>query len=363
MNDTVIDFVQLRKMEKLRAKKERLLAKQKQQMVEQNMEYEKEKTVPPVVKTEMKVKQEKPNNNNVKELDTEGRTCVSYIDEERQKLSLLPCSTLDFSETTMNTIDIGKYEVHVKNQNIEHSLKHVYYIPQCLTEEYIQSLSQWLHSLPKVSYDQYKSNQKDHQTETMDEYFNGKWTRLKHAQRNVVLLDLRLLSSQGKTTVENKTNVNTILIERLCHLLTYGIKAFPESHPPNHILINEYEPMEGIMPHTDGPLYFHKTATFSIGGDVLFQFTKRQNDEHDKEKVHYADGNNDHDSIVMQIMLSGKGSLIVFDDDAYINHCHSINDRILNDMVEYAGPKCVNLEQGDIVKRGHRFSLTFRHKY
>ena len=65
----------------------------------------------------------------------------------------------------------------------------------------------------------------------------------------------------------------------------------------------------------------------------------------------------------MQIMLSGKGSLIVFDDDAYINHCHSINDRILNDMVEYAGPKCVNLEQGDIVKRGHRFSLTFRHKY
>ena len=87
-------------------------------------------------------------------------------------------------------------------------------------------------------------------------------------------------------------------------------------------------------------------------------------------------------------MLSGKGSLIVFDDDAYIKHCHSINDRIvpsehendanvfnrshgdgeLNEIpiaeyVEYASEKCVNLNKGDVVKRGHRFSLTFRHKY
>nr|CAH0103757.1 unnamed protein product [Daphnia galeata] len=33
------------------------------------------------------------------------------------------------------------------------------------------------------------------------------------------------------------------------------------SGTPNHVLINEYKPNEGIMPHLDGPLYSSTIAT------------------------------------------------------------------------------------------------------
>lgn len=381
MNDTVIDFAQLRKMERLRLKKERLLTKQQQQQskaildkdekIQPKEEQEEQETV---IKAKIKMKQSITNSDAVEEwTKEEEKSSISDANKDvHHKWQSLPkCSTLELSKTTTAETDVGKYQVKTKNQKYEDCLKHVYYIPQCLTEEYTTSLSNWLHSLPKVSNDAYQINKKNN--ETVEEYFNGKWTRLKHAQRNVALLDLRLHYNQNKkTTSNNRTDIDVALIERLCHLLVYEIKAFPESHPPNHILMNEYQPMEGIMPHTDGPLYYHKTATFSIGGDVLLQFTKRQKEEYyrNSSSAQREEGKNqgnreknENESVVMQIMLSGNGSLVIFDEDAYINHCHSINDRILNDMIEYAGPKCVNLEQGDIVRRGHRFSLTFRHKY
>ena len=36
---------------------------------------------------------------------------------------------------------------------------------------------------------------------------------------------------------------------------------FPPSTLPNHVLLNEYQPGQGIMPHTDGPMYEERTAT------------------------------------------------------------------------------------------------------
>jgi len=51
-------------------------------------------------------------------------------------------------------------------------------------------------------------------------------------------------------------------------LLSEGL--FPTA--PNHALINDYLPGEGIMPHTDGPAYFPKVAIVSLGADTAFQF-------------------------------------------------------------------------------------------
>lgn len=43
---------------------------------------------------------------------------------------------------------------------------------------------------------------------------------------------------------------------------------------PNHVLINEYHPDQGIMPHCDGPLYDPLVAILSLGSSVVFDFWK-----------------------------------------------------------------------------------------
>jgi alkylated DNA repair protein alkB family protein 6 len=43
--------------------------------------------------------------------------------------------------------------------------------------------------------------------------------------------------------------------------------------PINHILVNEYLPGQGIMPHQDGPLYHPVVAILSLGSPALMHFT------------------------------------------------------------------------------------------
>ncbi len=379
MNDSAIeiDFAKLRKLEKVRAKKERLQQKKDQEEEEEHNDDGRGNV--------------KPSRINSLPLPPSCCTASEFtsksnsIDQFNISSIVAPSWSEDSTSThaTNRTEDCHNREQKLLEQPI--LLKNVYYIPQCLNNEYMEYLSSWLHFLPRHN----SANKTNANNEK--EYF-GKWTRLKFSQRNVALFDLRRAASDGNAAKGSDTldmgmdmDMDTKILNDLCNLLI-EIEAFPQSHPPNHILINEYQPSEGIMPHTDGPLYFHKTATFSIGGDVLFQFTRRLQESAQEQQQQTQQHKIGGDDIVMQIMLSGKGSLIVFDDDAYINHCHSINDRIVpskhndNDAdkklsgshggvseiveyVEYASEKCVNLKKGSVVKRKHRFSLTFRHKY
>lgn len=43
---------------------------------------------------------------------------------------------------------------------------------------------------------------------------------------------------------------------------------------PNHILLNEYPPGVGIMPHTDGPLYYPFAVILSLESSCVFCFYK-----------------------------------------------------------------------------------------
>ena len=38
---------------------------------------------------------------------------------------------------------------------------------------------------------------------------------------------------------------------------------------PNHILLNEYLPGQGISPHLDGDLFYPTIATVSLGNSIL----------------------------------------------------------------------------------------------
>ncbi|KIM24594.1 hypothetical protein M408DRAFT_231459 [Serendipita vermifera MAFF 305830] len=59
------------------------------------------------------------------------------------------------------------------------------------------------------------------------------------------------------------------LIERIA-----ATSAFDESthKTPNHVIINEYKPGEGIMPHEDGPSYYPVVATISLGSHAVFHY-------------------------------------------------------------------------------------------
>lgn len=49
---------------------------------------------------------------------------------------------------------------------------------------------------------------------------------------------------------------------------------FEKDKLPNHVLINEYLPGQGIMAHSDGPLFYPTVTTISCGSHTFLDFYK-----------------------------------------------------------------------------------------
>ena len=47
---------------------------------------------------------------------------------------------------------------------------------------------------------------------------------------------------------------------------------FSEGVKANHVLVNEYRPGDGILPHSDGPLFHPVISTISLGSSVVLDF-------------------------------------------------------------------------------------------
>ena len=143
---------------------------------------------------------------------------------------------------------------------------------------------------------------------------------------------------------------------------------------PNHVLVNDYLPGEGIMPHTDGPAYYPKVAIVSLGSRTAFQFWSLRR-------------------VPQMTLLVEPRSLLVFSEAFYTEYLHGIEakreDQLLTDdcggvytdtggllslvknaepgnnrgcgETEYQCPRCLgNLQHiGDNV-RGRRISMTIR---
>ena len=93
------------------------------------------------------------------------------------------------------------------------------------------------------------------------------------------------------------------------------LKVFADSPhgTPNHCLVNEYQPGEGIMPHADGPAYHATTATVSLGGQSVLEIYKR-------------DENGERESRATWRILQEPRSLLVTTDDMYKDTLHGIAD-------------------------------------
>ena len=242
----------------------------------------------------------------------------------------------------------------------------VYYAKNFLTSRQSEEIISWLRTISEYSpqHDLAVSGVRLTEREESLQH-NGKWTRLKHARRKVALFDRTLPSVDFPP-----------ILHRLSHTLV-AIGAFPKSHPPNHVLINEYRRGEGIMPHTDGPAYESRTATISLGGsDVIFKLWPR-NRSHDintnaensssiskmtSDDKQSATDQPSKTEPSLELILHGNGSLVVFANDAYLNHCHEITEDILEETTSSNGVCGNDVNGGTVVRRGHRISLTFRCK-
>lgn len=78
---------------------------------------------------------------------------------------------------------------------------------------------------------------------------------------------------------------------------------------PNHVLINEYQRGDGIMPHTDGPAYYPLVAIVSFSGSTVFTFWSMSPREP-----------------IFSLVLPPR-SLLLFTGDLYQNRMHSIESK------------------------------------
>ncbi|EAA06093.3 AGAP003866-PA [Anopheles gambiae str. PEST] len=141
-------------------------------------------------------------------------------------------------------------------------------------------------------------------------------------------------------------------VERINQLNVYaeGIKA-------NHVLVNEYLPGQGIMPHLDGPLFFPTITTISCGSHTVLEYYEQTED---------ASGQDGSGSLVRQhktsVLLEPR-SLLVVKDDMYHKYLHSISEREEDTIdARVANLSLVsNAHAGDVLRRDKRISLTIRH--
>lgn len=131
------------------------------------------------------------------------------------------------------------------------------------------------------------------------------------------------------------------------------LNVFESRVLPNHVLINEYLSGQGIMAHSDGPLFYPVVTTISCGAHTLLDFYKRlDTTEQQQPKLEFS-------------LLLERRSLLVLQKDLYHNYLHSIAERDVDSISESS---IKNLHmcagkfiEGEIIKRDTRLSLTIRH--
>ncbi|KAG5844068.1 alpha-ketoglutarate-dependent dioxygenase alkB homolog 6 [Anguilla anguilla] len=123
----------------------------------------------------------------------------------------------------------------------------------------------------------------------------------------------------------------------------------------NHVLVNEYNPGQGIMPHEDGPLYYPTVSTISLGSHTVLDFyhpiNSAQTDVPQTEESRYC----------LSLLVQPR-SLLVLQDEMYKHYLHGIQGVVQDTLTD----RVANLSHatacaGDCLTRGTRVSLTIRH--
>ncbi|KAL4237620.1 Alpha-ketoglutarate-dependent dioxygenase alkB 6 [Mactra antiquata] len=129
----------------------------------------------------------------------------------------------------------------------------------------------------------------------------------------------------------------------------------------NHVLVNEYLPGQGIMPHEDGPLFYPTVSTISLGSHTVLDFYSPLQDS-TKEDGDLVSSSSSYESRYMCSVLLQPRSLILVRDDMYKVNLHGIAERkedLVTDKIVNLD-KCDDVSVGQTLTRSTRVSLTIR---
>ncbi|KAF9074374.1 hypothetical protein BDP27DRAFT_1258892 [Rhodocollybia butyracea] len=148
----------------------------------------------------------------------------------------------------------------------------------------------------------------------------------------------------------------------------------------NHIILNEYLPGQGIMPHQDGPAYHPVVATISLRSHTAFHYYRYTTENQD---VLDATARIIVPTPVLSVLLEPR-SVIITSGSMYTSHLHGIQEQKVDHITAGDGetgcpPKFTDLDvvvanwrlltgtqvksamfKGGALERGVRYSLTCR---
>lgn len=220
---------------------------------------------------------------------------------------------------------------HFSSYKVDECPPTVYYVPDFITEQEEKYFLDQVYKCPKT-----------------------KWT---------VLSNRRLQNWGG--IPQAKCTIQELLPKWLedCCSKVDDTGAF-ESSSPNHVLINEYKPGQGILPHLDGPLYYPTISTISLGAHTVINF-------YDAHKSEFVSEKSDVDTGVKYSLYLERRSLLILKDEMYTSYMHGIEDIVKDDIQPHNIANLVKLgdrefsttieSSGVSQDRGTRVSLTIRH--
>lgn len=132
--------------------------------------------------------------------------------------------------------------------------------------------------------------------------------------------------AETKTKLEHAGDMPSCLLFLMDRVKEEGI--MPEK--PEQCVINEYEPGVGIHPHIDSTLFGDQVINISLGADIVMDF--------------YSPGDEQKKSVLLP-----RRSLLLVEGKARFGWKHGIAYR-----------KSDKLENGMVLKRNKRISITFR---
>nr|XP_022903801.1 alpha-ketoglutarate-dependent dioxygenase alkB homolog 6 [Onthophagus taurus] len=197
---------------------------------------------------------------------------------------------------------------------VELSPTTTYYIPNFITHDEEQEILKKVYEVPKP-----------------------KWTYLKNRR----LQDYGGIPHRNGMIVDKIPSWLDVYLDRVSKLNVFnGQRA-------NHVLINEYLPGQGIMPHLDGSLFYPTITTITCGSHGILEFL----DDYYGSRIPICS------------LLLERYSLVILQGEMYGKYLHCINE-VEEDVIT---EEVVNLKKcgeifsvGQKLKRETRVSLTIR---
>ncbi|KAJ7271121.1 hypothetical protein C8J57DRAFT_298247 [Mycena rebaudengoi] len=167
----------------------------------------------------------------------------------------------------------------------------------------------------------------------------------------------------------------------ISRLRTTGAFTSSPHGAPNHIILNEYLPGQGILPHEDGPCYFPVVATLSLGSHSVFHYYKYKQETVNDSTASKTEGRSIDSTPVLSVLLEPR-SVVITEHSLYSAHLHGISEITEDSIVagdagtpptladlgvpianwdKVTGEEAIRvMSKGGVLKRATRYSLTCR---